>query len=96
MAEFFNVLSSNLPLTLTKGRSVSVPRRSTITLEGPDETCPSVIRSMRKGFLCRRASLTSETVIAAPSEKHEVQEAPAAEIAAIGFEELEDQGPEEN
>lgn len=64
MAWYFNRGRGNLSLSLTEGRSVSFPGNSWIELTGKDQTCPSVLRALRKGLLKR-----SETPPKTPSEE---------------------------
>lgn len=53
MGRYYNKGRGNLPLTLSGGRSTSVPGNKWIELNGLDETTPSVMRAVRKGQLHR-------------------------------------------
>jgi hypothetical protein len=60
---------------------VSVPGNSWVKLDGEDETCPGVIRALRKGFLYRQPQLPPEPE-AAPEVKTVTPMAPQPEVVA--------------
>jgi hypothetical protein len=89
MGMYYNRGRGNLPLTLTEGRSISVPGNSWVELTGADETVASVQRAVRKGQLHRKpvrakkAAPAPEPEAPAPkAEKPKKKISPAAPKAA--------------
>jgi len=69
MGMYYNRGRGNLPLTLTEGRSISVPGNSWVELTGADETVASVMRAVRKGQLHRKPERPKKAAKAEPAPK---------------------------
>lgn len=86
MGRYFNKGRGNLPLSLSDGRSVSVPGNSWVTLEGRDETTASVRRAVVKGLLFQQPApkptptkTDSEVKTTAPAEEETLSDTASEE-----------------
>lgn len=101
MAWYYNIGRGNLPLTLSKHKSISVPGNSWVELLGADETTPSVRRAKRKGQLHYSesdrkpgsppvAEEAAPVPIPVPAPAPPLPPAPPAEMPAEALDEGED------
>lgn len=81
MGRYYNRGRGNLALTLSGGRSFSVPGNTWFELEGSDETQASVMKAVRKGQLFRQPTPPQEEPKADQPSEVKVSASPAEEEA---------------
>jgi hypothetical protein len=81
MGRYFNKGRGSLPLTLSDGKSVSVPGNSWIVLEGRDETTASVRRAVRKEQLFQQIAKKQPAASATKKTEVKTTATPAGEEA---------------
>lgn len=66
MSSYYNRTRGPVSLSLPGGRAMAVGPKSSVVLEGSDETCESVIRAVSKKLLVRLGVTTAPTFPAVP------------------------------